>query len=78
MWCVLGICRLAYTAETGRIASKSVAGEWVLKWVEPRWRQIVEEALRIRRGTSGSYADPFRRRRDALDFLEMMIGRITA
>lgn len=79
MWCVLGICRLLYTAETGRIASKSGAGEWALGVVEPQWRPILAEALRIRRGEWGdAYRNPIRRRREALDFLAMMIGRITA
>ncbi len=73
-WCVLGICRLAYTAETGQIASKSAAGEWALGEVG---HPIVTEALRIRSGQGASqYSNPFHRRREALDFLAMMIARI--
>lgn len=76
-WCVLGICRLAYTVETGQIASKSAAGEWALGEVAPQWHPIVTEALRIRSGQGASqYANPFRRRREALDFLAMMIARV--
>lgn len=77
MWCVLGISRLAFTAETGRIASKSAAGTWALGTVPTQWHPIVTEALRIRTGKGRpTYASPFRRRREALDFLAMMIARI--
>ena len=77
MWGVLGISRLHYTLATGRIASKSEAGEHALAVFEPRWHPIIEEALRIRRGGSGRrYRSPFARRRGALDFVETAIEAI--
>jgi hypothetical protein len=76
MWGVLGISRLAYTKATGRIASKSAAGEWALAAFEPRWRKIIEEALAYRRGAASGYGNPFARRRDALAFVAMAIGEV--
>jgi hypothetical protein len=78
MWGVLGISRLRYTKATGKIASKSAAGEWALTAFDPRWRPIVEEALASRRGERSKYGNPFARRRDALAFVEMAIGEVVA
>jgi hypothetical protein len=79
MWGVLGISRLHYTLATGRIASKSAAGEHALTAFDPRWQHIVGEALRIRRGGGGSlYRSPLTRRREALDFVNMAIAEIRA
>lgn len=79
MWGVLGISRLHYTVATGRIASKSEAGEHALKVFDSRWQRIVEESLRIRRGTPGKrYGNPFARRTEALAFVAMAIGAIRA
>lgn len=76
MWGVLGISRLAYTKATGKIASKSAAGEWALTAFDLRWRPIIEEVLAYRRGEPSKYGNPFARRRDALAFVEMAIGEI--
>lgn len=76
MWGVLGISRLAYTKATGKIASKSAAGEWALTAFDLRWRPIIEEVLAYRRGEPSNYGNPFARRRDALAFVEMAIGEI--
>lgn len=76
MWGVLGISRLAYTRATGEIASKSAAGEWALTAFDVKWRMIVEEALAYRQGEPTKYGNPFARRRDALAFVEMVIGEI--
>jgi hypothetical protein len=76
MWGVLGISRLHYTKATGKIASKSTAGEWALAAFDPRWHQIIEEALAYRRGEPSKYGNPFARRSDALAFVEMAIGEI--
>lgn len=79
MWGVLGISRLHYTLATGMIASKSAAGEYALAAFDEHWHRIVRECLRIRRGERGSlYRNPFGRRRDALDFMAMVIGAIHA
>lgn len=76
MWGVLGISRLAYTAATGKIASKSAAGEWALTAFDPHWHPIIEEALACRRGAPSKYGNPFTRRRDALAFVEMATGTV--
>lgn len=76
MWGVLGISRQHYTVMTGAIASKAAGGEYALTVTDPRWHPIIDEALRIRRGEPGGYANPFKRRRDALEFVAMMIDEI--
>lgn len=79
MWGVLGISRLHYTLATGKVASKSLAGEHALAVFEERWHRIAREGLRIRRRLRGSlFGNPFERRREALDFVEMVIGTIRA
>jgi hypothetical protein len=79
MWGVLGTSRLHCTLATGRIASKTAAGEYALTAFEEPWHTIINECLRIRRGERGSlYRNPFERRRDALDFIAMVIGAIRA
>jgi hypothetical protein len=48
-----------------------------LGWVEPRWRRILEEALLARRQAHRTlYPNPLSRRRDALDYVAMVIGAI--
>lgn len=77
MWGVLGISRLHYTLETGRVTSKTAAGEHALTAFDPRWQRIVGEALRIRRGVGGPlYRNPLTRRREALEFVDMAIADI--
>lgn len=77
MWGVLGISRLHYTLATGRIASKTAAGEHALAVFDPRWHRIIGECLRIRRGASGAfYRNPLKRRREALEFVEMVVATI--
>jgi predicted nucleotidyltransferase len=70
-WGVLGVARQRYTIATGQLTSKHGAGEWAREVFAPRWHPIIDECLRIRTGAGGpsSYASPFDRRRDALDFM---------
>lgn len=49
MWIVLGMSRLHYTLETGKIASKEQAGIYALDVFPSCWRPIVTESLRLRR-----------------------------
>lgn len=72
---VLGVTRLHYMLTTGRVTSKCGAGEWALAICEPEWRRLIEECLRIRnRPTKPSlYRDPFRRRKDALAFMDLLM-----
>ncbi|MHB1101339.1 MAG: nucleotidyltransferase domain-containing protein [Devosia sp.] len=76
---VLGISRLHDTLGTGGVVSKFAAGEHALADFDERWHKIIRECLRIRRGERGSfYRNPFQRRREALDFVEMAIEVIRA
>jgi hypothetical protein len=73
-WGVLGISRLYYTFREKDIASKTEAGEYALKHVPERWHGIVREALRRRNPEfPRRYGSPWRRRRDALAYVEYMI-----
>ena len=77
-WGVLGVARQRYTIDTGLITSKYGAGLYARDLVDPRWRRIVDECLRIRSGSSErtAYASPFARRRDALDFMKSSMDEI--
>lgn len=79
-WCVLGVSRQHYTLTTGEITSKRGAGEHAFAAFAPRWRPIVAETLRIRTQSpeKSGYRNRFARRRDALDFLAMVIAEINA
>ena len=74
-WGVLGVSRLHYTLATGAITSKEGAGIYALHTFPGRWHRLVNECLRIRRGSVGRslYRAPLRRRRAALDFISMVI-----
>ena len=74
-WGVLGVSRLHYTLATGGITSKYGAGCYARDTFDPRWRRIVDECLRIRRGDAGppGYRNPLARRREALGFISMAI-----
>lgn len=75
-WGVLGVSRLHYTLTTGKITSKRGAGEYARSTFDARWHRIVDECLRIRTGTNSKslYAEPFSRRAQALDFMDMVIN----
>lgn len=65
-WGVLGVARVAYTLETGDIASKTGAGLWALTEF-PDHARVIAECLRLRTGEGAiTYSNPFVRRRDAL------------
>lgn len=72
---VLGVARLHYLITTGRITSKCGAGEWALSICEPEWKRLLEECLRIRNRPDkrSLYGNPFRRRRDALTFMDLLM-----
>lgn len=42
---LLTLCRLLYTMETGRVASKPGAARWAQEAVGPRWAELIERAL---------------------------------
>jgi hypothetical protein len=72
---VLGVARIRYTLDTGKVTSKCGGGEWALEALDPHWRRILEESLRIRNRPDrrSLYRSPFRRRRDALAFIDTVI-----
>ncbi|MEL3971216.1 aminoglycoside adenylyltransferase domain-containing protein [Rossellomorea oryzaecorticis] len=73
-WGVLGVSRLYYTFNEKDITSKVGAGEYALKVVPQRWHKIINESLRLRNGNKKSlYKSVFKRRKDALDYIEFMI-----
>lgn len=76
-WGVLGISRMHYTLATGAIISKSGAGMWAREVFDARWHRIIDACLayRLRSGGAG-YLNPFARRRDALDYVAMVIDTI--
>ena len=73
-WGVLGVSRLYYTFKEKDITSKVGAGEYVLKEVPERWHKIINEAMRLRTGNKKSYyRSIFKRRKDALEYIEFII-----
>jgi aminoglycoside adenylyltransferase-like protein len=80
VWGVLGVSRLHHTVATGSICSKTAGGRYALDAFDARWHRVVHECLRIRtaRGGLPRYANPVARRRDALDFVAMVIAAGTA
>ena len=74
-WGVLGVTRLHYTLATGHVTSKHGAGVYALETFPSHWHRIIREALRIRERRSGVplYSNQLHRRRDARDFMSMVI-----
>jgi hypothetical protein len=75
-WGVLGISRLHHALTTGRIASKSAAGEHAKAAFDARWHRVIDDSLDARHGHRSRYGNPFARRRDALAFVAMVIAAI--
>jgi hypothetical protein len=74
-WAVLGVARLHYTVTTGRIVSKTGAGQYALEAFEGRWARIVSEALRSRADPrlASDYADLSERRAEVVAFVTSVI-----
>ncbi|WP_306365954.1 nucleotidyltransferase domain-containing protein [Nocardiopsis sp. CC223A] len=74
-WSVLSVSRLHFTLKTGEITSKSSAGAYALHAFPERWQRIVNECLRVRRGSGAPslYESALARRRAALDYIEMVL-----
>jgi hypothetical protein len=71
---VLEASRLAQGAVTGRVFSKSEAGESIGMIVAPRYRRILTDAVGYRRGAQTSmYWGPFERKYDALVLLRDLL-----
>ena len=78
-WAVLGVSRSHYTATTGRLISKTGAGQYARETFAPEWHRVIDESLRIRTnsGATSMYQEPFTRRHDTLRFVET-VARLTA
>lgn len=74
-WSVLSVSRLHFTLRTGEITSKSAAGMYALHAFPERWQRVVNECLRVRRGSRlpSLYQSALDRRRAALDYIEMVL-----
>ncbi|HTR50819.1 MAG TPA: nucleotidyltransferase domain-containing protein [Kofleriaceae bacterium] len=69
-WGVFGVPRMLVTLGDGRIVSKTEGALALRDRVDPPWRRIIDEALRIRGQRRGSsYRSPFERARDMLAFV---------
>ncbi|MDA8371255.1 MAG: DUF4111 domain-containing protein [Nocardiopsaceae bacterium] len=74
-WSVLSVSRLHFTLRTCEITSKSGAGAYALHAFPEKWHRIVNECLRVRRGSTlpSLYESALARRRAALDYIEMVL-----
>lgn len=72
-WGVLGVGRIAYTLNTGQIASKSQSGEWLLRTSsDTDDATVIQSALAARRGEIHSVAKL--QAQHALDFLKRTVA----
>ncbi len=75
---VLQAARLAQGAATGRVLSKSEAGDAALSLVPPHFRRILHDAAGYRNGaTTSMYWGPFERKYDALQLLRRLVAAVT-
>lgn len=76
-WGCLGVVRLHATIATGRVPSKTGAGEYALATF-PAHGRIITEALRLRSDprTRGGYASPLSRRREAIAFMDAVLASV--
>ena len=52
-WCLLGACRMLYTAATGDVTSKSGAGRWAASVLGEQHRTICDAVVALRNGPAG-------------------------
>lgn len=76
---VLQAARLAVGAATGRVVSKSEAGDAATALVPAHFRRILHDAAGYRKGANTSmYWGPFERKYDARRLLQQLLGSVTA
>ncbi|TYS67858.1 GNAT family N-acetyltransferase [Sutcliffiella horikoshii] len=51
-WTVLGLLRQYYTLSEHSVISKLAAGEYGLRKLEPKWHDLIQEAMNIRKGST--------------------------
>lgn len=75
---VLQAARLAQGAATGRVVSKSEAGETAISLVPPHFRRILHDSAGYRNGaTTSMYWGPFERKYDARQLLRRLVEAVT-
>jgi hypothetical protein len=76
VWAVLGVARAHATIRTGEMISKTAAGAYALEVFPAHWAAIVRDALAGREdgNAKSSYRDIFKRRREALAFMDYVIA----
>jgi len=75
VWGVLGVTRLHATIRTGDIFSKTAAGAYASHAFSEQWAAVIEDALTGRLGGAAFFRlDTFRRRREALAYMEFVIN----
>ncbi len=73
-WGVLGLSRQYFTLKTHQIASKLEAGEYCLKNFPGEFKNILKEAIRIRKGKSGAiYPSAWLRYKETMDYMNYII-----
>lgn len=73
-WGVLGIARLGCGLATGRIVSKTGAGDWAIEAVPGPWTGVITDCLAVRAGEERAFDTG--RGRLGVAFMEAIIARV--